>query len=217
MIQIFDTDSLALHADTLLALTDSLDRKTIHAYHGVRFYKEDLQGLADSLTFSEKDSLLTMFVNPTVWSEANQIAGDTIQLKTYDGKIDKLYVRKNAFVTSEAVLGKYNQIKGLTLEGNFIENKLSRIDVSGNGQVVYFPLDGESEEPRTIGVNNAACSNLSIYVNDNKIERVSMINKPSGALHPNSLASKEDKELQGFFWNSELRPLSVGDLFNDRE
>lgn len=217
MIQVFDSDSLSLHADTLLALTDSLDLQTIHAYHGVRFYKRDLQGVADSLTFSEKDSLLTMFANPIVWSEENQITGDTIQLKTFGGKIDKLFVRKNAFVTSEAAVGKYNQIKGLTLEGKFVENKLVRIDVEGNGQVVYFPLDGDSESPKTIGVNNAACSNLSIYVNDNKIERVSMINKPSGALHPNSLASKEDKELQGFIWNSEFRPRSLADLFTDRE
>lgn len=215
MTQVFDTDSLTLHADTLMALTDTLGMQTIHAYHGVRFFKPDLQGIADSLTYSEKDSLLTLYRNPIVWSDENQITGDTIQLLTYDGKIQKLFVHKNSFVASEAAPGKYNQIKGLTLVGSFVDNRLQRIDVNGNGQVVYFPLDGKSADPKTIGVNNAACSNLSIYVEDNKIQRVSMINAPSGALHPNSLANKEDKELQGFSWNSQLRPRSIGDLFKN--
>ncbi|MCB0760738.1 MAG: hypothetical protein KDC12_04375 [Flavobacteriales bacterium] len=214
MTQVFDQDSLTLHADTLLAMKDSSGHQNIHAYHGVRFFKPDLQGVADSLVYSESDSLLTMYHNPILWSEENQIIGDTIQILTYGGAIQKLFVFKNSFISSEALPGNYNQIKGKHLTGYFSNNALRRVEVIGNGQVVYFPLDeSDPDAAKIIGVNNAECSSLNIYVNQNRIERVSLLDKPSGALHPNSIATASDKTLKGFVWVTNRRPLSIADLF----
>lgn len=51
-------DSLFLHGDTLLMETFHLDTdsmfREMRAFHKVRFYRTDVQGVADSLVFSTR-------------------------------------------------------------------------------------------------------------------------------------------------------------------
>jgi len=62
-------------------------------------------------------------------------------------------------------------------------------------------------------VNRADCSDVNIFVNESVIERIVLINKPSGALHPMSKAEQDDLFLEGFFWNAENRPEKREDIF----
>ena len=69
-------DTLFLHADTLQMYTfnlntDSTFRET-RAYHKVRMYRTDVQGVCDSLVFSSKDSCLTMYYDPILWINNQQ-------------------------------------------------------------------------------------------------------------------------------------------------
>lgn len=215
MIQFFDTDSLFMHADTLLAVPDSMNNKLIKAYAHVKFYKSDLQGKCDSLTFSETDSLLKMLGAPIIWSKQNQISGERIDMFLFEGKIDRMYINKSALIVSEAVPSKYNQIKGRELTGYFRDNELHKIIIEGNGQLVYFPTEEmEDGTQRVQGVNRADCSDISIIVENSEIIQVSLLDKPSGALHPMSKAGPKDLVLEGFFWESAQRPLKREDIFN---
>ncbi|MDE6768620.1 MAG: LPS export ABC transporter periplasmic protein LptC, partial [Muribaculaceae bacterium] len=45
------------------------------AYHRARFFKQDIQGVADSMIFVEKDSMMFMFRKPIVWSGERQVTG----------------------------------------------------------------------------------------------------------------------------------------------
>lgn len=213
MIQAFETDSLFLHADTLMSITDSVDNKYIYAFHSVRLFKPDLQGVCDSLSYSEKDSLLTMFTKPLLWSDANQISGDTIAIQIIDGSIDKLFVRKNSFIISEATPSKYNQVKGKHMTGHFEDNELRTLFVDGNGETIYYPLENDTDPPKTVGMNKAVCSNMKILIVDSEINSIYLLDKPSGALIPNSKISSEEELLKGFLWESSQRPLSKDDLF----
>lgn len=212
MVQFFDGDSLFLHADTLRAAPDSTGNNLIKAYNHVKIFKEDLQGVADSLIYLESDSLLSLFGNPLLWSKDNQISGEKVNIKLFEGRIDRMIITKKAMIISEAAPESYNQIKGRNLVGYFVENKLRKIAVNGNGQTIYFPLD-DSEEKKVLGVNRADCSDVNIYVNDSVIERIVLINKPSGGLHPMSKANPDDLFLEGFFWNSVNRPEKRQDIF----
>ena len=212
MVQFFEGDSLFLHADTLRAAPDSLGKNLITAYQHVKIFKNDLQGVSDSLTYLEADSLLTLYGNPLLWSKDNQISGEKIEIKLFNGKIDQMIITSKAMIVSEAVEGRYNQIKGRNLVGYFYDNKLRKIFVKGNGQTIYFPTE-EGEVKEVIGVNRADCSDVNIFVNESVIERIVLINKPSGALHPMSKAEQDDLFLEGFFWNAENRPEKREDIF----
>ena len=65
---------------------------------------------------------------------------------------------------------KYNQIKGKDMVG-FIDstNNLYRINVNGNGQSIYYPEDDKDY----IGTNKAESSNIVLYLEKNKIKRIS--------------------------------------------
>lgn len=211
MVQVMDDDSLFLHADTLRAEPDSLQRRRVLAYHHVKFFKTDLQGKCDSLVFAEQDSTIRMFVDPILWSDENQISGKTIQLLIYGSEIHQMNIDSEALVVSEEGTDRYNQIAGRELVGYFRDSKLHRIDVEGNSQVVYYP-EG-SAKGSAVGVNRADCSGLTIYVDDNRITRVVMRGSPSGGLHPISKATATDRRLERFLWDTSNRPLDRYSIF----
>ncbi len=138
MIQYNELDSLFLHSDTLLAIRDTVLGNKVHAYPGVKFFKKDIQGAADSLVFSEADSLIEMYTDPVLWSQDLQITGDTILIKTFDGVVQNLYVFENAFMINELDTSKYNQIKGRRLTGYFSDNDLYKVLIKGNGESLYY-------------------------------------------------------------------------------
>lgn len=214
MIQFFGEDSLFLHADTLRSAPDTLGNQVITAYEHVKFFKSDLQGKADSLLYAENDSTLTLFGSPLLWSKENQISGKLIDILMFDGKIQQMDIYEDALIISEAAPEQYNQIKGRDLTGYFIDNELRKINVNGNGQTIYYPVEETDEGKKAVGVNRADCSDVIIYVEDSDIKRIALVNKPSGGLHPLSKASESDQFLEGFFWETENRPLQRSDIFN---
>lgn len=222
MEQYFESDTLMLTADTLQMTADTLEMRRIAAYYGVRIFKPDLQGVCDSLNYSEADSLIRMYDEPFIWSEENQISGERIDLKTFNGTITQLYTENMAFIISEVDSIHYNQIKGRTLTGYFLDNELSRVDIDGNGECIYFavedaPLDSTSTslepESRIIGVNKGACSSMVIRIEDRAISTVNFITKPENAFYPLDKISLEELSLKDFSWNLPARPLGPWDLF----
>lgn len=216
MTQIFDTDSLFLHADTLWSKKDTSNQKYIQAYNNVRFYKSDMQGVADSLIYSEADSTLTFFNNPIIWSEKNQIIGDTISVTLSNNQPDKLYVNGHAFVISEVLPDYYNQIKGRRIIGDFKDSEIEKLLVLGNVQVLYYPADEEGESPKLIGLNSIECANLEIRLADNQISKLKILEKTNGDLSPIKVLTATDKKLDDFKWEIELKPTSVESLFVEK-
>lgn len=213
MIQQFENDSLFLHADTLQALPDGKEFRKVLAHHNVRFFKPDLQGKSDSLAFAGRDSMIYFFGDPVLWSQSNQLTADSIRIRSFDGTIDKLFMKGNAFIASEALPARYNQIKGREMTGIFIDNELRKVYVNGNGETIYFPEneDGTANEK---GINKVECSDIIVEVNDNTLQRIVFQIKPSGSLKPKSQINPEDRELKGFIWRSTERPTSALDLYN---
>lgn len=213
MIQAFEEDSLYLGADTLRSNLDSLNNNLIKAYRNVRFYKSDLQGKSDSLMYSESDSILTFYSQPVLWSDVNQISGDTIHVTMSNQKIDKLIVNQNGFIISQIDSLNYNQIKGRQLTGKFVDNQIRKLRVEGNVEVVCFPLKEEQESSKIIGYNKVECSNLDLELVDNEISRIKILEQSDGVLHPMSTLSYEERLLKNFKWFGEFRPLDKNDLF----
>ncbi|MFN9800469.1 MAG: LptA/OstA family protein, partial [Bacteroidota bacterium] len=165
LIQVEGQDSLFMAADTLLLVPDSAGKQFIRAFHDVRVFREDLQGLADSLTYSESDSLLILFNQPVLWSQGNQITGDTIRIRTWKGTIDRMMVDGQPFIVSEAIAydstytgqRRYNQIKGRHLVARFSDNQIRRVRVEGNGQLIYYPAEEKEGKASLIGHNKGEC------------------------------------------------------------
>jgi lipopolysaccharide export system protein LptA len=211
MIKIFEKDSLFLHADTLKSTYDSTSReRKLYAYRKVKFFKTDLRGKCDSMIYSTLDSLLHLYRNPVVWSNQNQLTADSISIQISGNKIDKLYMRVNSFIISQEDSLHFNQVKGKNMTGYFSDNNLYKIRVTGNGQTIYYGRDSNKE---LMGVNQANCSDILIFLKENKVEKITLIKKPEATFYPIEQVSPNELILKGFKWQLSKQPKSKEDIF----
>jgi lipopolysaccharide export system protein LptA len=209
-VMINDLDSLYLHADTLRAFKDTIpDERIIRAYHGVRFYRKDLQGKCDSLVYFSRDSTVQLFYQPVLWSDIHQMSADYIEMKSRKPAPDEVKLQANAFIISRQDSVKFDQVKGKDMTGYIVNQELNRIFVDGNGQTLYYARDKEN----IIGLNRAESGKLGIQFRNGKVYRISFLGKPEGKLTPIPQLKDEDRRLTGFDWKAALRPLSRADIF----
>jgi lipopolysaccharide export system protein LptA len=211
-----EEDTLFLHADTLRTVPDTIEgEKLVMAFYGTRFFRTDLQGVCDSLVYFSKDSVVELHHNPVIWSEIHQLSADMINMKQNTGAPDEIHLLNNSFIISKLDSGRFDQIKGREMVGFITDNKLSKIDVNGSGQTLYYAR----EDTTIIGLNKAESSRIAIQFREEKIYRISFLQSPLGTLKPLFDVTEEEKKLSGFDWKISLRPMSKEDLFihNARE
>lgn len=212
MIQIDGPDSLYVHADTLRTIVDTSsveNKKILLAYNHVKIFRTDLQGMCDSLVYIEKDSTFFLFGSPIIWTGENQITAKSIELKTRNQELYQIFLKDIALLIAREDSVKYNQIRGKSMKGYFQNNDLVRLDVTGNGQTIYYAEDNGE----IIGVNRAECSDLIIYLVDNKVSKVNYQVQPTGKYYPLNLFPENERYLDGFSWNEEWRPENYTDVF----
>jgi len=214
-IQYYNNDSLFLHADTLMTMNDTsaVDAKLVITYNNVRFFKSDMQGICDSLIYFSKDSTIQLYKNPAIWSDISQMTADFIEMINNDVPPNEVHLKENSFIIQELDSMKYNQIKGKDMVG-FIDstNNLYRINVDGNGQSIYYPEDDKDY----IGTNKAESSNIVLYLEKNKIKRISFLTSPVGKMSPLLEEISPETRLEGFLWKGNERPLNKLDIFRDK-
>ncbi len=210
-LQIYNGDTLFVHADTFQVVPIADTTRLVKAYHNAKFFRIDMQGRCDSLVFDFRDSIATMYGFPVLWAQGNQMTANEIKLYTRERTLYKADLIEAAFVISpeeDDSLG-YNQVKGKLMNGYIRNNELYLIDVKGNGQTLYYPKDKNT----VIGINRAECSNMSIWLKDRKIQNITMRVTPTGNMNPPLLLGETDKKLAGFRWLDDYRPKKKEDIF----
>jgi|AntAceMinimDraft_17_1070374.scaffolds.fasta_scaffold31830_2 lipopolysaccharide export system protein LptA len=207
-------DSLFLHADTIKIVSDTTQSvKVAHAFHKAKFYKNDIQGIADSIIYAFNDSLIIMHSEPVLWSGNNQITADTIKLELSNNEINIMHLFNNSFIISQLDSLYFNQIKGEEMTGYFINNKLKKIFVQGNAETVYFLVQ---EDSTLIGINKSESSNMSVYINnDNKVEKITFRYKPEATLYPEKELLQKETFLRKFKWQQSKKPKNKLDIFKN--
>ena len=203
-------DTLYLHADTLQMVTVDSVYREISAFHGVRFYRTDLQGVCDSMQFNTKDSVLYMFDEPIVWNQEYQLYGDTILIYMNDSTIDYAHVRQFAFAIQQVDSVSFNQLKGNDLKAYFEGRSVRQIDVSGNAESIFYPLEKDGS---MVGLNATQSGFLSIWVKENKLEKLKIWPNPQGSITPIPDLKPEQKTLKDFSWFDYIRPKDKNDIY----
>lgn len=210
MRQVMGTDTLHMHADTLYSFIGAQDRRTMLAWRHVQYHRTDMQGRCDSLAYSYADSTLRMYGLPVMWSDNNQMTADSIHIRMRNNRVDRLWLHQTAFIASLEDSAMYNQIRGKVMEGTFKDQKLYKVVVRGNGQTIYYAGD-DPDGPDS--VNKAESTDMLIYIDANKVERITFIQKPDATLFPLAKVNLSDMFLKDFTWRIEQRPVYVEDIF----
>ncbi|MCK9617224.1 MAG: hypothetical protein M0R21_05255 [Lentimicrobiaceae bacterium] len=210
-ILIDKNDSLFLHSDTLKATFDSLrTTKALYSFHSAKFFRNDLQGMCDSLVYTISDSLLTLYHKPVLWSQANQLTADTICILIKNRQISELLMYNAAFIISKDTLKGYNQIKGRNMHGYFRNNDLVKVTVEGNAETIYWIRE---DDGALIGINKAVSGNMDIRIKENKVKKITYIGQPKETLFPEKDLLEPDLYLRDFKWLEKSRPLKKEDIF----
>ncbi|MBC8172568.1 MAG: hypothetical protein H7X71_01565, partial [Chitinophagales bacterium] len=206
---IIDKDTLFIGGDTIRAVEDSLEKKTMFVYHNVQIFKTDLQGKCDSLFYSDADSTIRMYGSPVLWSDSTQFSSDTIYMVMKNKSLEQIQLHSNAFLVNYIDSLIYNQLKGRTIFGYFQSDTLYKIEGKGNGECIYF---GQDNKKAFVGVNYVQCSEIIIKVKSNKFSRVSFLNQPVAKFTPMQQAQSIDFFLPDLHWQYDIRPKSKEDL-----
>lgn len=205
-------DTLYLHGDTIrtFMLQEDTTRVMI-ANPRVRFYRSDLQGLCDSLSFTQRDSILYMHHHPIVWSGNRQIFGNIIQIHLNDSTADWAKLPDFGFAAEHIAEEFYNQLSGKEMTAYFTNGTLSHLDVSGNVQVIYLPMESDSTYNK---IGNIESSFLSADFSKNQLDYMRFWSETPGKLTPLYLSKKSIYDLPQFKWYESLRPKNPQDIFN---
>jgi lipopolysaccharide export system protein LptA len=209
-IEYSQRDSLFLHADTLQMLTLDNERE-LKAYHGVRIYRTDLQGVCDSLQFNTRDSTLYLTQNPILWNTGYQLTGDTIHILFNDSTLERIHVLDRAFAVEERDTTYFNQIKGKNLTAHFLAGEMQRIDVEGNTETIYYPIEDQGSE--FLGRNKTESPYMTILIENRKPAEILWWPTPTAEILPIPDLNPEQKFLSGFVNYHYLRPLNHADIF----
>ena len=187
-------DTLFLHADTLQMVTVDSVYREIKAYYGVRFYRIDMQGVCDSMQFNTRDSVLYMYTEPVLWNEQYQLYGDTIAIYMNDSTIEYAHVIQFAFAAQHVDSSYYNQLKGNDLKAYFEGQAVHQIDVAGNAESIFYPLEKDGAK-------------------DNKLDKLKIWPSPVGSMTPIPDLKPDQKMLKDFYWFDYLRPKNRDDIY----
>ena len=205
MKRIMEADTFYLTADTLVAIESEYDSaKRILAYPNIKIFKENLQGKADSMAYFISDSLLFFYTDPIMWNEQNQITADTISVEIKNEVLDKMNLMNDAFLVSEDTIKNYNQIKGREMITYFVDSEINRIDVNGNGEILYYAL--EEGDSLLMGMNKIFCARMQIRFKEQRLSSFSVYTKPEAKFIPPHELTDDVKYLEGYSWREEERP-----------
>lgn len=208
-------DTVYVHADTLRTITTADNVRILIANKYVRFYRKDIQGVCDSAAINEKDSILNMYRHAIVWSESRQISGDEINVHVQDSVVDWAKLPQWGLLVEHLGENYYNQLSGRTMHATFENQELRRLDVSGDVEALFYPMENDSTYNKLVNTNSAY---LTIDLKaKQEVEKIKMWPDVSGRVVPLFLAKNSDLRLSRFRWYEAIRPKDPLDVLNVSE
>ncbi len=206
-------DSVYFEADTLAGTEAWTRLDTTHvavAYPRVRFFRRDMQGVCDSMRFTEADTMLRMYVSPIVWSEDRQIFGNIIELQLNDSTIERAELPDQGFTAQHIEADHYNQLSGKKMTAQFENGEMKRLDIDGNVELIMYPEEADSTINKIV---NAESSFLTAVFRGRTTELIKMWPQTTGAVTPLFVARKNIYFLPKFKWYEGIRPVDRFDIF----
>lgn len=212
LINEIEDDSLFLSADTLLSMEHRNESDTFrlfHAYHDVKIFKSDLQAICDSLSYSSVDSIFHLYDDPVIWSDTSQFEADSVSIQLADEKIDRIFLKRNAFIINSEDQILFNQMQGKEITAFFRDGEVDHMLIKGNAASIYYVLD---ESKAYIGMNETLCSSMLLRFAGNTVKEIVFYDSPKATFHPIQDIDPESFKLEGFQWRGTERPASIEEL-----
>lgn len=197
-------DSLAV-ADSVAVVADTVLVTFVEAYHKIRLHRNDIQAVADSLIYTNLDSIARFYVKPILWSDTtNQVTSDSMQVLIVDNALKKANFLSNAFIATQEDSVHFNQIKSTEMMAYFNNNDIYRFDALG-GVTSAFYLQ---EDSIFTSINLEESKLMTARFKNRELQHVRSISEVKSDVKPLFNLPIEEQRLRGFEWHDTLRPKS---------
>ncbi len=205
-------DSLYIASDTMFYHfeTELNDVEKIVGRRNVRFFKSDMQGQCDTMTYFTADSTIRMRHDPVLWSDDVQMTADSINIKVSKQTIEKVLQLGHAFIIAADTVEGYNQFKGNVINSRFNDGNLELVDVNGDAKTISWLREDDGS---LIGINVGASQDMKILFKENDIDLIKYFKSISETLYPEKDIKESSRYLEGFKWRDEERPKDFPDIF----
>ena len=205
-----DTSAPKKQVDTLPPPPDTTKINFIWGSKRIRLFRRDLQMAADSMVYSDMDSLVRLYQDPIFFNEGNrQYASDSIYMVIKDKQMQKAHLLSNAFITVQEDPHSYDQIRGTEMVAYFDSTTaLTRFDALGGASSLFFL----EEQGALATVNKVDAKMIYATFKDGDIERMYYYDNPKNDGYPSVQLPDDDRMLKGFRWEPEKRPKSPLDV-----
>ena len=156
---------------------------------------------------------MTMYKDPILWQEGQQLLGEEIKAWVNDSTIDSTHVIRQALSVERVDSMCYNQVTGALMRSFFVKGQMDRSIVEGNVLVNYFPFD---EDSLMIGMIHAEGTLLQLFMGKKSVDQIKFIGQVDGCMHPLALIQPNVRYLENFQWFDYVRPVSKEDIFHWR-
>jgi len=201
-------DTMVVVSREMQSVQDTAERFV--AIDSVRMVKGDMSARCGTATFFVKNDFIALQTHPIIWSNENQITGDSIRIRMEDKRIRSMWVKHRAMAISRvdtALPNRFNQLTGRELTMYFRANKLEQVDVQKNATSLYYLFD--NKEPN--GANKSSGDRIFIDFVAGDADRIKIVGGVQGQYLPEKIIMKheQDYNLDGFRWY-ENRPIRRG-------
>ncbi|MGI4020224.1 MAG: OstA-like protein [Janthinobacterium lividum] len=194
-----------VYATRKVLLSDTSRVRMINAWPHAKIFKSDLQAVADSITFSNSDSLVRFYRKPIIWTEGSQLTADTVFLQLKNKKLDNMdLIRSSFIVNTQADSTYFNQISGKKIRGIFNNNRLSTLFVDGNAESMYYIYQNNN----AANLDHSLSSRIRVQLKENKPSLIVFLSKVEAQVYPVATLKDDQKILKGFIWKPKDRPVS---------
>lgn len=196
----FITDSISVAEELkrkakIDSINDKVEYHLAKAFNRARFFRKDLQGIADSMTFNSKDSMMYMNRKPIVWSGNRFVTGRKINVHFNDTTVDWAELPEIGIMAENIEDGFYNQLRSDWMKAYMDSSEFRRLESAGDVQTIFLPMEKDSTYNKFVNANS---DSLRIDLADQKMEKLKMWPEVDGAVSPIFLVKKNQYYLPEF-------------------
>ena len=164
-------------------------------------FRRNMQMSADSLIYTDLDSLVRLYQDPIFFNEGNrQYASDSIYMVIKNKQMEKAHLLSNAFITIQEDPVSYDQIRGTEMVAYFDSTSaLTRFDALGGASTIFYL----EEQGALATVNKVDSKMIYATFKDGDLERIYYYENPKNDGYPSVQMPEDERTLKGFRWEPE--------------
>ena len=131
----------------------------------------DVQAVCDSLVYNSLDSCMTMYRDPIVWNNNQQLLGEEIRVYMNDSTVSRAHVLRQALSVEQMPdTVHFNQVASIDMFAYFNNGEIREAEAVDNVVAAYYVVD--DADSTIIGLNRMETSRMKIFLENRKMSKI---------------------------------------------